>query len=92
MNIKIPSVLIGCALLSTITLAQTVTPDSTKSGAPAVTISGGGNKGLLTKFAVPSQINDSNVFQSNEGASLPIALMRFQFSLRTGGGIHWIHS
>jgi hypothetical protein len=67
MNIKIPSVLIGCALLSTITLAQTVTPDSTKSGAPAVTISGGGNRGFLPKFAGPSQINDSNVFQSNEG-------------------------
>jgi len=67
MNIKVPAVLIGFALLSTLTLAQTVTPDSTKSGAPAVRIWGGGDSGFLAKFSSHSQINDSNVFQSAEG-------------------------
>jgi len=66
MNIKIPAVLIGSVLLSTIAFAQTVTSDSTESGTPAC-ISGGGKRGFLPKFAGPSQINDSNVLQSTEG-------------------------
>lgn len=55
-------------LLAGTTLAQTSTPSSTQAVTPAPTITGGGKKGYLPKFAGPSQINDSKIIQASDGS------------------------
>lgn len=60
------SFVISCVLMAGLCVAQNAKPasgSSTNTG----TISGGGSRGYLPKFAGPNQINNSKIFQASTG-------------------------